>query len=604
MTEDDRRLFAGVLPLDDVESGAIDLAGRFAELVDRLQAAIDALTSPQPIDGWAAAIAAAADALTATTQRDAWQRAELQRLLDDVVTEATVEGGVNATKLALPEARALLADRLAGRPTRANFRTGHLTICTLVPMRSVPHRVVCLLGLDDAAFPRRSPRDGDDLLLEDPHVGERDPRAEDRQMLLDALMAATDRLVITYTGNDERTNIARPPAVPVGELLDVVDRTVRTGDGGRARAHVVVQHPLQPFDGRNFTAGELIPDRAWSFDRTALEGARALEGERTAPGPFLSAPLAPDPRRLVEVEDLVRFVQRPVRAFLRQRLGISVGEYDDEIADALPVELDGLGTWGVGQRLLEARLAGTEGRTAALAEIARGALPPGVLGKPVVDRVLPIVEDIVAAAGRQDDLRSLDVKVALPGGRTLSGTVPGVGAGVLRTAAFSRVSPRHRLAAWVRLLALTVARPDETFEAITVGRGSGQARVTIARIPPLEAGLARAHLMTLLDLFDRGMREPPPLYCLASAAYAGAGSNAVAAGRDAWESGFKFDKEDKEPDHRLVLGGVRTFAELTEVPPRPDEQGDGWDPRETSRFGRYARRLWDGLLACEEITER
>ena len=101
-------------------------------------------------------------------------------------------------------------------------------------MRSVPHRVVCLLGLDDDAFPRKAPRDGDDLMLEDPRVGERDPRSEDRQLLLDALLAATDRLIVTYTGNDERTNAPRPPAVPVGELLDAVDATVRVEDG-RAR---------------------------------------------------------------------------------------------------------------------------------------------------------------------------------------------------------------------------------------------------------------------------------------------------------------------------------------------------------------------------------
>src|ERR687890_1004825 len=129
----------------------------------------------------------------------------------------------------------------------SNFRTGHLTICTLHPMRSVPHRVVCLLGLDDAVFPRKAPRDGDDLLLDDERVGERDPRAEDRQLLLDALMAAQERLLITFTGNDERTNAPRPPAVPVGELLEVADRTVRTADGRPAREHVVVRHPLQPF---------------------------------------------------------------------------------------------------------------------------------------------------------------------------------------------------------------------------------------------------------------------------------------------------------------------------------------------------------------------
>ena len=311
MTEDEQRLFGGVLPLDDVDSGAIDLAGRFAELIDRLQSALDALTGPQPIDVWAAAIGQAADALAVTTPWDTWQRTELQRLLDDVVKEATTEGGVNPTSLALPEIRALLADRLAGRPTRANFRTGHLTICTLVPMRSVPHRVVCLLGLDDGVFPRKSPRDGDDLMLDDPHVGDRDPRTEDRQMLLDALMAATDQLIVTYTGNDERTNAPRPPAVPVGELLDVLERTASV-ESGSVADQVVTRHPLQPFDPRNFAVRELGRDGPWSFDRVTLAGARALAGGRSEPLPFLSEPLPADPRQVVEVDQLVRFVQHPV----------------------------------------------------------------------------------------------------------------------------------------------------------------------------------------------------------------------------------------------------------------------------------------------------
>ena len=88
MTEDGHRLYEGVLALDDVESGAIDLAGRFVELVDRLGAALDALSASRTVAGWAAAIAAAADALTATSVRDGWQRAQLQRLLDDVVEQA------------------------------------------------------------------------------------------------------------------------------------------------------------------------------------------------------------------------------------------------------------------------------------------------------------------------------------------------------------------------------------------------------------------------------------------------------------------------------------------------------------------------------------
>ena len=621
MSEQEPGLFHAVLPLDDVESGAIDLAGRFAELIDRLQGSFDALAGAQTVASWVVAIASAADALTATSVRDAWQRAELGRLLDDVVSESTTAGGPDPSTLALPEIRALLADRLQGRPTRANFRTGHLTICTLVPMRSVPHRVVCLLGLDDGVFPRKAPRDGDDLLLDEPHVGDRDSRTEDRQMLLDALLAATDRLIITYTGRDERTNTQRPPAVPVGELLDVVDRTVRTEDGGEAQVRVVVQHPLQPFDPRNFVVGELVADRPWGFERVTLAGAVALAGDRVEPGRFLDGPLPAAPGNIVELEDLVRFAERPVRAFLRQRLGIRVTDYSDEIQDSLPVELDGLAVWGVGQRMLDSCLGGTGIDAAVAAELARGTLPPGLLAKPVIDHVRPIVEEIAGHArdllATSADPGSVDVKLVLPDGRSLSGTVAGVCGDLLRTVTFSRVNARHRLALWVRWLALCSAYPERAYEAATVGRARagapGAASVTVARLPVLAADaatrgeLARAHLAAVLDVYDRGMREPLPLAGLASAAYAQAAAqrgDAEAAGRQAWESGWNFDREDKELEHQLVLGGVRTFAELLEEPPRPDEQGAGWDLGERTRFGRYARRMWSGLLSCERLIDR
>ena len=295
-------------------------------------------------------------------------------------------------------------------------------------MRSVPHRVVCLLGLDDGAFPRKAPRDGDDLTLDDPRVGERDARAEDRQLLLDALLAAQERLVITYTGNDERTNIVRPPAVPVGELLDVLDRTATTADSKPARDHVVVRHPLQPFDPRNFMEGKLGRERPWSFDAVTLEGARALTADhRDPPPPFLDGELAPRDERLVELGDLVAFVEHPARAFLRQRLKLRVGDYEDEVADALPVELEGLEKWGIGERMLRARLAGADARAAYRAEIARGALPPGLLGRPVVKEVIDVVEDIVRVATQYTagEPATAEVRVTLDDGRAVTGTVPG-----------------------------------------------------------------------------------------------------------------------------------------------------------------------------------
>jgi exodeoxyribonuclease V gamma subunit len=626
MTEDDQRLFADVLPLDDVDSRAIDLAGRFAELVARTGHAVRVLTVRQTLGEWAAAIAEAADALTSTAPRDRWQRAELQRVLDELVSEA---GDGASPELALAEVRALLARRLEGRPTRANFRTGHLTVCTLQPMRSVPHRIVCLLGLDDGAFPRKAPRDGDDLMLAHPHVGERDPRSEDRQLLLDALLAARERLIVTFGGKDERTNAPRPPAVPVGELLDAVDATVRTeGDPARAaRDHVVIRHPLQPFDPRNFIAGAIADAKPWSFDTTALAGARALTGPRADPRPFLSSPLPRRGSAVIELADLVRFVEHPVRAFLRQRLGISLYSADDEIEDELSVELDGLQRWGVGQRLLEARLRGIDERTAILAEIARGTLPPGVLGKPVIAELSPIVTGIVdvanavastapgAPGGAAPDAggEPVDVRVPLDDGRLLSGTVTGVRGDLLLATTFSRVSAKHRIAAWVRLLALTASWPDRPFAAATVGRGQSRGDVRTAWVAPLgadaaqRAAAARAELTVVLDLYDRGMCEPLPVSCQSSAAYADAarrGQDAFAAALKEWESVWNFDNEDREAEHQMAFGGVLTLTEITEFAPAEDEQGDGWPESEDSRFGRLARRLWEGLLSREEVRAR
>ncbi len=618
MAEEGERLFGGVLPLDDMDSGDIELAGSLAELLDRLAAAVSVLSGTRAIDGWAGGIADIADAFTATSEQDLWQRLQLQRLLDDLVAEATAAGTVSPVELSPADVRALLADRLRGRPTRANFRTGHLTICTLVPMRSVPHRVVCLLGLDDGVFPRHVERDGDDLIAANPQVGDNDARTEDRQLLLDALLAATDRLVITYTARDDRSNLARPPAVPLGELLDVIDRTVKVKDAARARERLTIHHPLQPFDVRNFTPGALVPERSWSFDAVNLDGARASTRPRVVPGPWLAAPL-PDPEPgAIELERLEAFLRHPVRAFLRNRFGVSLADRSHDIDDAVPIDLDGLERWGVAERMLAARLAGADLEDCIAAERARGLLPPGELATPELHKITAALEPLVAVGQSDVEPSSRDVNVALPDATTLIGTVAHLRGDVLHTVTYSALSPAHRLIAWARLLALSAAWPERAFETVTIGRardGARGATVSIASIPPLGDDAARRqstateHLQSLLDLYRRAMREPLPLYLRTSAAWAAAvrqGRDPEKAASKAWTSDYGYPREDKDREHVLVLGGVAGFEWVLAAagPPRAGEEGDGWAGSETTRLGRYACRLWDGLLDHEEVVDR
>lgn len=570
------------LPLGGVDSNDVDLAGRFAEFVDRLDKSLFGLAGPQPAPAWAESLAQALDLLVDVRERDAWQLGQAQREL----AAAVLHG---AADLRLPDVRAMLGSRLAGRPTRTNFRTGELTVCTMVPMRSVPHRVVALLGLDDEAFPRSPGVDGDNVLARNPQLGERDPRSEDRQLLLDAIGAAGERLLLFYTGMDPVSGAPRPPAIPLSELRDVLDTMIGTPDA------VTVRHPLQPFDARNFRAGE-----PFSFDAAALAGARAAQ-RPSAPDPgFLPAPLPEHDPGPVDLADLIAFVVNPARGFLEQRLGVRISELDEEIADALDLELEPLAKWSIGERMLAAILGDPRDFNAAVADFRaaewrRGTLPPAALG----GRALIDVEEavrVLASAGRMPSPPdTVDVDIDLGDGRRLTGSVDGVhDGGVLARTTYSKLGPKHRLTAWVQVLALAASDPGRPWRAETVGRGI--TRRPTARRSRIDAPAdARGRLRELVRLRDRGLLSPAPLATGATAAYAqqrhGGGSvdMAVEAAEREWGGSFG-DVTDRHVGYLYGAG-----APLTVLTARRD------DGEERSRFGAESRALWEPLLAAESL---
>ena len=321
MDESDARFIGTVLPLDDVASDDVGLVGRLAELVGRVRGLSDACATPKTLPDWLALCREVVEELTDVRPADRWQHAhaygELARL------EERAGDAALASTLSLTEVRALLADAFRGRAGRANFRTGTLTVASLLPMRAVPHRVVCLLGMDDGAFPRRVTPDGDDLTALAPRVGDPDPRGEDRQLFLDAVCAARETLVVLHSAVDPRNGTELRAAVPVEALLETLDATARTPDGRPAREHLTVHHALQPFGPSNFvvpavgTATGVV--EPFSFDRAALRGARARRGpERPAPAPYAGVLLDPLPAdRAVELTELYRFFHHPVRALLQ-----------------------------------------------------------------------------------------------------------------------------------------------------------------------------------------------------------------------------------------------------------------------------------------------
>ncbi len=586
MSDDSQAWLDTALPLDDVGSDRVELAGRLAEYVARLRHVVERLSGAKPLTEWLDALTKGVGLLTRSG--DAWQEAQLQREFTEVVEQA---GARTSTLLRLPDVRALLSAHLSGRPTRANFRTGTLTVCTMVPMRSVPHRVVCLVGLDDGAFPRLIAPDGDDVLARTPMTGDRDIRSEDRQLLLDAVCAATETLVITYTGNDEHTGHPRPPAVPLAELLDALDETTQTP----VRPYIVTHHPLQPFDRKNVTPGALVPGKPFTFDPTALAAAQAAIGKRCGSKAFITDPLPMPPPDDVTLIDLLDFFKDPVKGFFRA-LDCTLPWDVDEISDAMPVEIQPLEAWTVGDRMLHDMLRGMELKVARNTEWRRGTLPPLRLGWRKADGISQTAAALasIAQGYQRTDPQAHDITVDVGGGRRLAGTVNRVFDNRIVAVTYSRLAAKHKLQAWISLVALTAGKPDREWTAICVGRGSKEsAELCCLRTPPDPLAV----ISDLVTLYDAGRREPLPLPLKTSYAWAqrrSHGKDPEKYARSKWGSNDYHDGEDREKSHVRVWGTNPRFDVLLD-PPRPGEEMPGED----TRLGALAARLWLPVLAAE-----
>lgn len=587
MSGDDHAALGVGLPLDDVAGDELDLVGRLAEFVSRVERCVVAFGTASTASDWLDALREGVRSLTEVPAEDLWQLAQLDR---ELVRAADGEGEV---ALRLADVRALLESQLRARPTRSNFRTGDVTVATMVPMRSVPHRVVCLVGLDDGVFPRTHGIDGDDVLARRPLTGERDVRSEDRQLLLDAVLAATETLVITYTGANEHSGVVRPPAVPLGELLDALDRTVAEP----VRPGVLRRHPLQPHDPRNFAAGEtsvIAPRGPFSFDRAALAGAVAATGERRSPTPFLATALPPAPADDITLDELREFILHPVRAFLRRRLMVSTPLDADELADEIPIQLDALERWAVGDRLVREAVGGADPAAAMRAEVLRGTLPPGRLGAQAIEEIAGEVGALLdrTAELRTGELRRLPVEVDLGDGRRLVGTVGPVYGSKLVTVTYSRLRARQRMASWIDLVALSAAYPDEHFTAHAAGRHP--AGVLRALAGPLDHR-APDLLRDLVALRELGLERPLPLPIATGEAWAAAHALELAGADESPESAatrawctdpfnrFGIEGEDADPAHVRVYGASAPLATLLD---------DG--------LASLAWRLWEPLVTGGE----
>ncbi|CAN5827541.1 exodeoxyribonuclease V subunit gamma [soil metagenome] len=579
------RVVGDTAPLDGMEGQAAEVGGLLAQILDRLAAARRLFSEPLAMSEWASAVSTAVRMLAAPAWGEEWQWSQLDRLLAE--TFPMPVGDEPDPSVTLAEVRRAVSAWADDRPSPLHFRSGDVTVCTLAPMRSVPYRVMCLLGMEDDRFPRSSRNDGADLLVGHERPGDFDRGSQDRQLLMDAVMAAGDHLIVTYAGRDELTNAGFPPAVPIAELIDTLAEMV----GPDTARRVETVHPLQSFSVANFTDRPETKRGVWGFDPAHLESALAVQARIGRPEPPPPQwPEYPD-SSVIDLADLISFLQDPVGQFVKVRLGFSVHGGAEAPDDTIPVDLDPLDRWAVTDRLLRGLWEGHALEQLVARERHGGAIPPGALGLNDVAEVTAAALDLHrAACDHGIDPSSL---------RPLAGTVDVEGVSVegtievdpvnghLAVVTPSRIRAKQRLGLFVGLVFATALQPDISWTALLLGRRPQGRQHLVVTMGPIESSEGRSRqevaatmLAELVRLYHEGHRQPLPMPCETSYAFqSGLGKGrpqALRGAAEAWSGKFG---EGHGGARSLVLSDLSTLDALL-----------------ATDFERYCARLWRPIV--------
>ena len=332
----------GVVPLIQVDSAETDSITALADVLGVLANLENRSREGQPVRVWCDHLE---EVLVELCGSSCTELDDALGVIQQFRDSTTMAGSTGPSEIiesvSFGEFADLLVQKLSTSPGRQPLRTGAVTATSFVPLRAVPFRVVCIVGLDDGTL-AVGEAEGDDIVANDPLMGDPDARIDARRVLLDAVTAAQDRLIVTCIGRSIKNNSHVPLVTPLAELLDLCGRLgIDVPDDPEKLSSVEHLHPRHASGRSNFVAdGGPVPDLRWSHDAAALSAARGMfagsdnghvpVGDVSAGEPFAEVPLT----------KLEAMVTSPLQYYLRESLRIYVeGEAGDEGA-VLPVDID------------------------------------------------------------------------------------------------------------------------------------------------------------------------------------------------------------------------------------------------------------------------
>jgi exodeoxyribonuclease V gamma subunit len=397
-------LFHGILPFDDIEGSETLILGKLVAFIENLFETIEASEQARPLSEWSNFLTDVLDRFLSPDEDSELDAQKLRYLLNNMVENANI--AKFDTKVSREMVLAYLRHFLKQEPQQTAFLTGSVSFCAMLPMRSIPFKVLCLLGMDDQAYPRPNKPLGFDLVAKNPRYGDRSRRNNDRYLFLEALLSARDIFYISYVGQSIQDNTIIPPSVLVSELLDYINK-------GFLIPNFVIQHPLQAFSPRYFNN---IDTNLFSYSNDYCTASRALMQEHQSVKGFIVEAL-PEPDnewKIVEIHRLISFFKNPIQFLLKERLGIVLSKENEELNETEPFELKGLAYYKLNQTLVEKRLEGIDLQDYQSIIKASGLLPHGEIGdyayREIITKIQPFVEKVKKFKNQKRDTIAIKMK--------------------------------------------------------------------------------------------------------------------------------------------------------------------------------------------------
>jgi len=442
--------------------------------------------------------------------------------------------------------------------------SGRITFAAIPSLRALPYRHIFVFGMNDGVFPSPSRMLEFDLIAAQPQRGDRQRRLDERNQFLDLLISARDQLVLSYTGRNIRDNSRIPPSVLIADLIDEVER-IWPGLGHR----ITHEHPLQAFSKGDSATGGPIASDLLAFDEETDDSESI--NPRVQGLPFFRGSLPPpDPSfRGVTLDRLIEFFRNPARFLLRHRLGIQLADEDMNLLDEEPFAMDGLNRRHLVERLLPKALAGKDANALVRLALAGPELPSGMLGtieaSDEAETLYAFAQPIrQALADAAIDPITQTLEFDLDGEVwTLQGTLSDLRAGGLIRWNFRTVRAEDYLSGWITHLFLCACHGapglTQTSNHTHWHSRDGAYRLrAVANPKPL--------LMSLIDLYRAGLREPLHFYPRSAWAFVKTGKTTDALNEWQCTRNQPFG-ESADPAYQLALRGIANpinpqFSEL------------------------------------------